>query len=308
MASRHKEIKHSEKEAPSRTPLELCPHPKAFIFDLLTGLLDSQTSWNQAAGSSHLGKQWRLSYLWLTFGTGRYKPYEGLVRRAADATRAAGERLPADAPDKLFELWRTKGIKPWKETISTLETLKERWPDVKFAVFTNCSQELGHLAAKACESDNFKFDAVLTAEEAGFYKPRRETRRAILKLLGLTMHDCREVVFVAGSFLDVEGPLRDGMVTLWSNHARMQAPKDVKPHREAYTLDGVLQEYLQERAPPDAPTNVAEHNGQHKEEQVENERMKDVASGVEVSIHVFARMTLTCCHLRQCRSNDTKVI
>lgn len=176
------------------------------------------------------------------------QPYEQLVRRAADATRAAGERLPADAPDKLFELWQQGGLKPWPETIETLTLLRERHPNAKFGVFTNCSAELGHIAAKACQSDKFQFDAVLTAEEAGFYKPRKETRRAILKLMGLNMHDCKETVFVAGSFLDVEGPLRDGMCVLWNNHAKMQAPPGVKPHREQHTLNGALQEYLREPA------------------------------------------------------------
>ncbi|KAL7003997.1 hypothetical protein EMMF5_006473 [Cystobasidiomycetes sp. EMM_F5] len=229
-------------------PPPLPAQPKAFVFDLLTGLMDSWSLWNKAAGSPYVGKQWRLSYLWLTFGTGKYKPYEQLVRRAADATRAAGERLPADAPDKLFELWQQGGLKPWPETIETLTLLRERHPNAKFGVFTNCSAELGHIAAKACQSDKFQFDAVLTAEEAGFYKPRKETRRAILKLMGLNMHDCKETVFVAGSFLDVEGPLRDGMCVLWNNHAKMQAPPGVKPHREQHTLNGALQEYLREPA------------------------------------------------------------
>ena len=67
-------------------------YPKAVLFDLLTALLDSWTSWNHAAGSEQMGRTWRAAYLRLTYGCGKYIAYEQLVRDAA-----AEVGLPASA-------------------------------------------------------------------------------------------------------------------------------------------------------------------------------------------------------------------
>ena len=53
----------------------------AVVFDLLTALLDSWTLWNAVAGSEADGLRWRRRYLEITYGCGRYRPYETLVRK-----------------------------------------------------------------------------------------------------------------------------------------------------------------------------------------------------------------------------------
>jgi hypothetical protein len=55
----------------------------AVLFDLLTALLDSWTLWNSVAGSDEAGRLWRTEYLKITYGAGRYHPYEELVGEAA---------------------------------------------------------------------------------------------------------------------------------------------------------------------------------------------------------------------------------
>ena len=57
--------------------------PKAVLFDLLTGLIDSWTLWNAVAGGEADGLRWRAAYLRRTYGEGRYRPYEVLVEEAA---------------------------------------------------------------------------------------------------------------------------------------------------------------------------------------------------------------------------------
>src|ERR1700752_2688663 len=42
--------------------------PRAVLFDLLTALLDSWTTWNAAAGSEPRGRAWRAEYLRMTYG------------------------------------------------------------------------------------------------------------------------------------------------------------------------------------------------------------------------------------------------
>ena len=55
----------------------------AIVFDLLTALLDSWTLWNHVAGSPERGLLWRRKYLELTYQAGAYRPYEDVVREAA---------------------------------------------------------------------------------------------------------------------------------------------------------------------------------------------------------------------------------
>jgi 2-haloacid dehalogenase len=130
--------------------------PKAIIFDLLTALLDSWSTWDVAAGDSSKGQTWRKRYLEITFGCGPYRPYEELVAQSARETS-----IPAEAPASLVESWDS--LQPWPEVPQILSDLKKK--GYKLGVITNCSKELGHRAAERC---GVAFDVVLTAEEVGY--------------------------------------------------------------------------------------------------------------------------------------------
>lgn len=201
--------------------------PKAIIFDLLTALLDSWTLWNHAAGSPSLGMQWRKAYLELTYGCGSYRPYEALVEESA---RQVG--LGPEAPRYLLENW--DDLKPWPETFAVLERLRRK--SVKLGVVTNCSTELGRKAARF-----FPFDAVVTAEEAGYYKPHVKPYEETSAELGVQAEDA---LFVAGSAADVPGAAGVGMKVVWHNRVGLEAKGDVKPMREGRTLDEALQPWL----------------------------------------------------------------
>ncbi|VDC02282.1 unnamed protein product [Peniophora sp. CBMAI 1063] len=219
--------------------------PKAIVFDLLTGLLNSWTAWDRAvatavkssetgddqeAGKAGPGLEWRKHYLALTFGTGAYRPYETLLHEAA---ALAG--LPASAADALLENWDS-WIKPWPETPTVLAALRAR--GYKLAVVTNCSVALGRRAAALC---GVEFDAIVTAEESGWYKPVPAAYMATLGRLGVEVHD---VLFVAGSAGDVSGAKRAGMRVVWHNHVGLSLVGDAVPDKEGRTLnetlDGVL--------------------------------------------------------------------
>src|ERR1700677_928769 len=158
------------------------PYPKAIVFDLLTALLDSWSLWDAAAGGSVPGRAWRTRYLELTYGRGAYEPYEQLVSEAA---RDAG--LPPSAPAALRAGWDS--LPPWPEVPGVLAGLRARGR--RLGVVTNCSVELGRRAAARCGGP---FDPVVTAEEAGFYKPRPEPYHAVLTALQVGAH---ETLFVA---------------------------------------------------------------------------------------------------------------
>ena len=185
----------------------------AVVFDLLTALLDSWTLWNTIAGSPEDGMRWRQRYLEITYGCGAYRPYETLVREAA-----VDAGLPAEWAERLQSRWRE--IEPWPEAPAVLAALAEHLP---LAVVTNCSERLGHAAAARAGAP---FKVVVTAERAGFYKPRPEPYRAALALLGTTP---QRTLFVAGSASDVPGAQGAGMPVFWHNRIGLPAREGAVP-------------------------------------------------------------------------------
>lgn len=173
----------------------------AVVFDLLTALIDSWSLWNDIAGSPEAGLAWRKAYLRLTYDCGPYRPYEDLVHEAA-----ASSNTPPSCADELSRRWGE--LKPWQEVREVLGPLGQQVP---LAVVTNNSKALARIAAD-CVGVEFK--VVMTAEEAGFYKPRPEPYRATLELLGTAPE---RTLFVAGSSADVPGASGVGMPVMWHN-------------------------------------------------------------------------------------------
>ena len=199
-------------------------YPKAVLFDLLTALLDSWTLWNASAGSSAQGRAWRAEYLKLTYACGAYVEYETLVRQAA---RNVG--LPAGAPDSLERNWRE--LKPWSGVKEALERLQ---PHCKLAVVTNCSVRLGREAASVVP---VRWDLILTAEEAGFYKPHARPYLLALEKLGV---EAKDAAFVAGSSYDMLGTAPIGLRTYWHNRIGLAPVEGSKaPEVESPTLDAL---------------------------------------------------------------------
>jgi 2-haloalkanoic acid dehalogenase type II len=199
-------------------------YPDAVLFDLLTALLDSWTSWNRAAGSDEAGRAWRAAYLRLTYGCGRYVPYEQLVREAATQiglSESAANALEAD--------WLN--LTPWPGALDALRTLA---PHCKLAVVTNCSTRLGSQAAALLA---VRWDAIVTAEEAGVYKPAPRPYRLALDKLGV---EPRRAAFVAGSSYDMFGTAAVGLRTYWHNHVGLPLVAGAQaPEVEAASLDGL---------------------------------------------------------------------
>lgn len=191
----------------------------AVIFDLLTALIDSWTLWNDVAGSSDDGMTWRRRYLEITYGCGRYRPYETLVREAA---RDAG--LPESLGGELERRWGE--LRPWPEARSVLTKIP-----VPLAVATNCSVRLGRQAA---DRVGVPFKVVVTAESAGFYKPRPEPYRTVLAALGTAPE---RTLFVAGSASDVPGAKAVGMPVYWHNRVGLPPRDDARPDYLETSLD-----------------------------------------------------------------------
>lgn len=207
--------------------------PKAVLFDLLTALLDSWTLWNAVAGSEAKGRAWRAEYLRLTYGSGSYVAYEQLVRDAAIATG-----LPGSMADTLEARWLE--LPPWSGAQAALDRLQGR---IKLAVVTNCSIRLG---VQAAERFATRWDCVVTAEEAGCYKPDPRPYRLALTKLGVAPQDA---AFVAGSGYDLFGTSAVGLRTYWHNRVGLARPDGAPAAAlERPTLDDLLS-WLEGRLP-----------------------------------------------------------
>lgn len=199
--------------------------PRAVLFDLLTALIDSWTVWNAAAGSEAAGRRWRAEYLRLTYGCGAYLPYEKLVRDAAHATG-----LGDGEADMLDALWPSLPV--WDGASQLLAALQ---PHCKLAVVTNCSVRLGRQAAGRL---GIAWDVVVTAEDAGFYKPDPRPYQRALDQLGVA---ARDAAFVAGSGYDMFGTSSVGLRTYWHNRVGLALPAGAPaPELQSPTLDGAL--------------------------------------------------------------------
>jgi 2-haloacid dehalogenase len=190
-------------------------------FDLLTALLDTWSLWADVAGGRALGMRWHAASQEMLRGK-RYRPFEDIVRESAD-------QVGVD-PKRASELLRRWGdFEPWPDVPPVLERLE----GTKRFIVTNCSRKLGRLAAFRAG----RFDLVMTAEEAGAYKPDPLPYRKALARLEL---DPAEVLFVAGSAHDVGGAARAGMDVYWANRGDAPAPTDGTALRQEPDFRGLL--------------------------------------------------------------------
>ena len=191
-------------------------------FDLLTALLDTWSLWSDVAGDRALGMRWHGASQELLRGK-KYRPFEDIVRESASEVGVDAKRA-----SELLRRWGD--FEPWPDVPEVLERLDGR----KRFIVTNCSRKLGRLAAFRAG----RFDLVMTAEEAGAYKPDPLPYRMALERLGL---DPAEVLFVAGSAHDVGGAARVGMDVYWANRGGASAPTDGTAVRQEPDFRGLLE-------------------------------------------------------------------
>lgn len=177
------------------------------LFDLLSALVDSWSLWNELAGSTRQGIKWRMDYLARSYAAGAYVPYLEVVRESA---AAAG--LAPELADEMARRWDE--LAPWPGSGAVIRELARSVP---VGVVTNCSQKLGLRAAECVDAP---FDAVVTAESVGCYKPCRRIYAAGIEALGVPPQD---VLFVAGSPGDVRGASAAGMTVVWHNRTALGA-------------------------------------------------------------------------------------
>ena len=198
-------------------------------FDLLTALLDTWALWMDVAGDREAGMRWHAASQDLLRGR-TYRPFTDVVR---DTARAAG--IDDRRAHELIARWGE--FDPWPDVPLALAQLGQ----MRTFIVTNCSVELGRRAARRAG----EFELVVTAEEAGAYKPDARPYRRALEALSL---DPSEVLFVAGSAHDVGGAARVGMDVYWANRGDAPPPSDAVAIRVERDL-GALHEVVEGRHP-----------------------------------------------------------
>ena len=142
--------------------------PDGVLLDLLMAVMDSVAVWSAAAGDERRGLAWRDATTARMTAARRYVPYEEL---AAAAARDAD--VPSHAVVTLVDAWRSMEPRPDAGVLHGLPT--------RYAFVTNCS---ARLAAIAAGRSRLEPSFVLSAEDAGWYKPDRRTYLEACRRLG----------------------------------------------------------------------------------------------------------------------------
>ncbi len=191
------------------------------LLDLLMGVMNSPATWAVAAGDSTRGLQWRDTVTARMVDAGAYISYERLVADAASELN-----LAPNAPTDIVDRWAD--MDPWPDAAAI-----RRLP-VPYGFVTNCSSRLAGLAA---DRSGLTPSFVLSAEEAGWFKP---DARVYLEACGRLGTAPARTAFIAGSPYDAEGASTAGLPT-WLVRRRADRPPPVESVTVAASLDEVVE-------------------------------------------------------------------
>jgi 2-haloacid dehalogenase len=164
----------------------------ALLLDLLSAVMNSAAIWSEAAGDERAGLAWKDAATKRIVSAPAYVPYEDQV---IAATADAG--LPREAAAELFAHWPK--MEPWPDSAELVRL------ELPYAFVTNCSRTLARVAAdRARLAPRF----VLSAEEAGWYKPDHRIYQEACRRLPSSP---ASTLFVAGSAYDADGARAAGL-------------------------------------------------------------------------------------------------
>jgi len=159
---------------------------------------------------ARLWRQKQLEYSWLRTLMGAHADF---WRVTADALDFAIEKLelPLGVRPRLLELYFR--LAPYPDARSLVELCRAR--RLKTAILSNGSPEMLNAAVAAAGFESL-FDALLSVEDVGLYKPRAEVYRLATTRLGVA---AERVLFVSANGWDVAGAAHFGFHAVWINRA-----------------------------------------------------------------------------------------
>jgi 2-haloacid dehalogenase len=196
-------------------------HSAIIAFDAYGTLFDvhaAATRHRDAIGPAfdRLSQVWRakhLEYTWIHAQTGRPISFWVLAERSLDFAITTVGGVPAGVREALLSAYRR--MDPFAEVPEVLAALKAR--GARLAILTNGDRDMIADAVAAARLDGM-FDAVLSVEDAGVFKPAAAVYRLVTERLA-----CQpaEVTFVSMNRWDVAGGAVFGFDTVWVNRAGM---------------------------------------------------------------------------------------
>jgi 2-haloacid dehalogenase len=195
---------------------------RACVFDAYGTLFDV----NSATASSlkelgdradALNRIWRekqLQYSWLRAAQGRHADFWQVTRDALDfASNSLGFYDPA-LRERLMRSWLL--LEPFPEVPVALQRLKGA--GFKLAILSNGTPAMLQSAVQNAKLEGL-FDAVLSVEEAGVYKPHPNVYRLAVQRLGIA---ARQIVFISSNGWDAYAASAFGLRVIWCNRHGQQ--------------------------------------------------------------------------------------
>jgi 2-haloacid dehalogenase len=182
-----------------------------------------------------LAADWRqrqLDYTWLRAAARRHVDFACVTADSLDDTLT---RHGIDDPalrDRLLGLFRR--LPTFPEVAATLDTLRAR--GLQLAILSNGTPAMIEEAATAAGIAD-RFDALLSVETAGVYKPHPNAYALVEAHFGISH---AQVMFVSGNYWDAAGAAAFGFTSVWVN--RTGAPRDrlwATPRHELDDLSGL---------------------------------------------------------------------
>lgn len=192
--------------------------PGAAVFDAYGTLFDVAAAAASLAPelgpkAGLLAELWRrkqLEYSWLRTLMGRHADFWQVTADALDFT-IEKLQLPIALRPRLLELYFR--LPPYPDARPLLEHCRAQ--GLKTAILSNGSPEMLN-AAIAHAGFTALFDAVLSVEAVGRFKPRPEVYRLAVEHLGVPAN---RTVFVSANGWDVAGAAAFGFAAVWINRA-----------------------------------------------------------------------------------------
>ena len=203
--------------------------PKAITFDCYGTLIDWESAIQQffaqrlaahnieGIDTRALQRQWEeIQFVYIQE---HYRPYREVLR---DTMRMALDNAQVPyAEQDLEEFANAMGT--WKPFPDTKEAILELQRFLKVALITNTDNDI---IAETERSIGVKFDEIITAEQAGAYKPSHKGFLLARERLGLPVSDIWHAGF--GFKYDIVPATELGYTTVWVNRQREGRPVDVK--------------------------------------------------------------------------------
>ncbi|MCX5250646.1 haloacid dehalogenase type II [Streptomyces sp. NBC_00201] len=160
-----------------------------------------------------------------------YRPYHEILHSSLrNAMRLHGLEYRVTDGEALVDAVPTFG--PWPEVPAALRQLKTKY---EIAIISNTDD---NLIARNVENIGVEFDHVITAQQAGAYKPDRQTFKHAFRTMGV---EPSQVIHVAQGWEYDHIPTRDlGLKRrVWINRYGRKGSADYQPYDELPDLSGL---------------------------------------------------------------------